>query len=178
MSLAWPDLIIGGITIYFALRGFRKGFVSELAGAVAVFVAIVAAFRYNGSFDAAVTRFTGLTSGSAHALGLLTFAILVYALVMLVAWLLGRIAKLPMLGLVNGILGALIGGAKGLFGAAVVLYVVLFFPLPNDLRADLHRSTLVALVTQPDAGVDDAVRGLMPWFVRPFLGPFFARHRV
>jgi len=79
---------------------------------------------------------------------------------------------------VNGVLGALIGAAKALFGAAVVLYVVLFFPLPNDLRADLHRSTLVALVTQPDAGVDDAVRGLMPWFVRPFLGPFFARHHV
>jgi uncharacterized membrane protein required for colicin V production len=178
VTLAWPDLIIGGITIYFALRGFKKGFVSELAGAVAVFVAIVAAFRYDGGLDRTVTTLTGLTSGSAHAVGLLTFAIAVYALVMLAAWALGRIAKLPMLGLVNGVLGALIGAGKALFGAGVVLYVVLFFPLPNDLRADLHRSTLVALVTQPDAGVDDAVRGLMPWFVRPFLGPFFARHHV
>ena len=178
MTLAWPDLVIGGLTIYFALRGFQKGFVSELAGAVAVFVAIVAAFRYNGSLDGAVTRLCGLTSGSAHAVGLLAFAIVVYALVMLIAWLLGRIVKLPMLGLVNGILGAAIGSCKALFGAGVVLYVVLFFPVPNDLRADLHRSALVALVTQPDAGVDDAVRGLMPWFVRPFVGPFFARHHV
>jgi uncharacterized membrane protein required for colicin V production len=178
VSLAWPDLIIGGITFYFALRGFQKGFVSELAGAVAVFVAIVAAFRYNGSLDGTATAITGLTSGSAHAVGLLAFSIAVYALVMLVAWLLGRIAKLPMLGLVNGILGGLIGACKALFGAGVVLYVVLFFPMANDLRHDLHRSALVQLVTQPDAGIDDAVRNLMPWFVRPFVGPFFARHHV
>ena len=59
-----------------------------------------------------------------------------------------------------------------------MLYVVLFFPIPNDLRADLHRSALVALVTQPDAAVDEAVRGLMPWFVRPLVAPFFSRHRV
>ncbi len=178
MSLAWPDLIIGGLTLYFAIRGFSKGFVSELAGAVAVFVAIVAAFRYTGSLDATVTRFTGLTAGSAHAVGLLIFAIAVYAIVMLIAWLLGRIAKLPVLGLANGIAGALIGACKALFGAWAVLYVVLFFPIPGDLRSDLHRSTLVALVTGPNAGVDDAVRSLLPWFVRPLAQPFFARHHT
>ncbi len=178
MSLAWPDLIIGGITVFFAIRGFQKGFVSELAGAVAVFVAIVAAFRYTGSFDGIVTSLTGLTAGSAHAVGLLIFAIIAYAIVMLLAWLLGRIAKLPFLGIVNGIAGALLGACKALFGAFLVVYVILFFPIPGDLRTDLHRSALVALVTQPDAAVDEAVRSLMPWFVRPIVAPFFMRHHV
>jgi uncharacterized membrane protein required for colicin V production len=178
VSLAWPDLIIGGITVFFAIRGFQKGFVSELAGAVAVFVAIVAAFRYTGSFDGIVTSLTGLTAGSAHAVGLLIFAIIAYAIVMLLAWLLGRIAKLPFLGIVNGIAGALLGACKALFGAFLVVYVILFFPIPGDLRTDLHRSALVALVTQPDAAVDEAVRSLMPWFVRPIVAPFFMRHHV
>lgn len=178
MTLAWPDLIIGGITVFFAIRGFGKGFVSELAGAVAVFVAVVAAFQYNGAFDGIVTTLTGLTHGSAHAVGLLAFAIMAYAFVMLIAWLLGRIAHLPAIGLVNGILGAALGACKALFGAFLVLYIVLFFPLPNDLRRDLHRSALVSLVTQPDASVDEAVRGLMPWFVRPLANPFFGRHHV
>jgi uncharacterized membrane protein required for colicin V production len=178
VTLAWPDLIIGGITVFFAIRGFQKGFVSELAGAVAVFVAIVAAFRYNGSLDGMVTRFTGLTYGSAHAVGLLVFAIVAYAIVMLIAWLLGRVAKLPVLGIANGVAGALLGACKALFGAFLVLYVVLFFPLPNDLRHDLHRSALVALVTQPDPAVDAAARSLMPWFVRPLAEPFFVRHHV
>lgn len=178
MTLAWPDLIIGGITIFFAVRGYQKGFVSELAGAVAVFVAIIAAFRYPGSFDGMVTSITGLTQGSAHAVGILMFAIIAYAVVMLIAYLLGRVAKLPMLGMVNGVAGALIGGCKALFGAFLVLYVLLFFPIPNDLRNDLHRSSLVALVTAPDGAVDDAVRGLMPWFIRPIVGPFIQRHHV
>jgi uncharacterized membrane protein required for colicin V production len=178
VTLAWPDLIIGGITVFFAVRGFSKGFVSELAGAVAVFVAIIAAFQYNGSLDGIVTTFTGLTHGSAHAVGLLIFAIIAYAIVMLIAWLLGRVASLPVVGLVNGVLGALLGACKALFGAFLVLYVILFFPIPGDLRSDLHRSALVALVTQPIAGVDNAVSGLMPWFVRPLAAPFFSRHHV
>jgi len=90
----------------------------------------------------------------------------------------GRIAKLPVIGVANGIAGALLGGCKALFGAFVVLYVILFFPIPGDLRTDLRHSALVSLVTQPDRSVDDAVRGLMPWFVRPIVNPFFDRHHV
>lgn len=178
MTLAWPDLIIGGITLFFAVRGYAKGFVSELAGAVAVFVAIIAAFRYTGSLDGLVTSITGLTQGSAHAVGLLAFAIFWYAVVMLISYGLGRIAKLPVIGMANGIAGSLLGACKALFGAFLVLYVILFFPIPGDLRADLHRSALVSLVTQPDAAVDAAVRSLMPWFIRPIVAPFFARHHV
>jgi uncharacterized membrane protein required for colicin V production len=178
VTLAWPDLIIGGITIFFAVKGFSKGFVSELAGGVAVFVAIVAAFRYDGAFDGPVTAITGLTHGSAHAVGLLLFAIIAYAIVLLIAWLLGRVAKLPVVGLVNGVLGAFLGACKALFGAFLILYVVLFFPIPADLRHDLKRSALVALVTQPDYAVDEAVRSLMPWFVQPLATPFFGRHRI
>ena len=56
MTLAWPDLIIGGITLFFAIKGFQKGFVSELAGAVAVFVAIIAAFNYSDRSTASSPR--------------------------------------------------------------------------------------------------------------------------
>jgi hypothetical protein len=59
-----------------------------------------------------------------------------------------------------------------------ILYVALFFPLSRDLRDDLRRSTLVQLVTQPNAQVDDTVRGLLPWFVRPFMIPLFAHHHL
>jgi uncharacterized membrane protein required for colicin V production len=179
---AWPDLVIGGITVFFAYKGYRNGFVRELAGPVALFVAIVAAFRYTGSLDGLVTSLSGLTAGSAHAVGLIVFAVLAYAFVTLVAWLLSRIAGLPGIGLVNGIAGAAIGACKALVGAWAVMYVVLFFPLPNDLRTDLHNSVLAQFVTQPDAAIDasveGAVRTVMPWFARPFVGSFFAHHRL
>lgn len=178
MTLAWPDLVIGGITLFFAIKGFRNGFVAELAGTIALIIALIAAFWYPGVFDNAVHALTGLTSGSAHMLGLVLWAILAYAVVMFVAWLLGRIARLPVIGIANGIGGALLGGGKVLLGAWAVLYVLLFLPLPNDLRADLHRSSLVQLVTAPDEQIDATLRGALPWFVRPFMGPIFDHHKA
>jgi hypothetical protein len=76
------------------------------------------------------------------------------------------------------VLGAVLGACKALFSAFLVLYVVLFFPIPGDLRHDLRRSALVTLVTQPDAAVDEAVRSLMPWFIQPLAAPYFSRHHV
>lgn len=178
MNLTWPDLVIGGIAVLFAVKGFRKGFVSELAGAVALFIAIVAAFRYPGSLDGIVASTTQLGPGSSHVVGMVLFALIVYAIVMLVAWVLGKIAKLPILGIGNALAGALVGAGKALVVAWAILYVILFFPLTPDLRGDLHRSSLVQLITQPNATVDETFRSLMPWFVRPFMGPLFAHHRV
>lgn len=178
MSLTWPDLVIGGIALIFALKGWKRGFVAELAGAVALFVAIAAAIWYRGTFDAVVASFAHAGPGSAHVIGMVAFAVAVYLGVMALSWLLGRVAKLPILGTGNALAGALVGVGKALVGSWAVLYVVLFFPLSPDLRADLRRSTLVAIVTQPNAQVDGIVRSTMPWFVRPFVGPIFANHRV
>ncbi len=59
-----------------------------------------------------------------------------------------------------------------------MLYIALFFPLPSDLRRDLHGSELVAYITQENGRVDALIKGTLPWFVRPFAQPFFNRHRV
>jgi len=178
MSLAWPDLVIITIATIFALKGWKRGFVSELGGAVALFVAILAAFWYNGSLDDLAQTATHLGPGSAHVIGIVTFALAVYLAVMALSFLLNRFAKLPVIGTVNAAGGALVGIAKALVGAWAVLYVVLFFPLAPDLRADFHRSTLAAIVTEPNAQFDPMLRNAMPWFVRPFTAPLFARHHV
>lgn len=178
MIPGWPDLVIGGIALFFAWKGFNNGFVAELAGPVAVLIAIVAAFYYPGSLDNDVVNVTHLGPGSAHAVGTLLFAVIVYAIAIMVAWLLGRIARLPVLGILNRCAGAAIGAAKALFGAWAVLYVTLLFPLTPDLRDDLHASPLVHLVVAPDASVDDTVREFLPSFLEPFAEPFLARHHV
>jgi uncharacterized membrane protein required for colicin V production len=178
MSLAWPDLVIVVIAFIFALKGWKRGFVSELGGAVAFFIAIVAAFWYNGSLDDLAQTATHLGPGSSHVVGMIAFSLFLYLAVVAASFALSRFAKLPVVGTVNAAGGVLVGIAKALVGAWAVLYVVLFFPLAPDLRADLRRSPLVAIVTAPDAQVDPMLRDAMPWFVRPFTGPLFSRHRV
>jgi hypothetical protein len=73
------------------------------------------------------------------------FAVIVYIAVLAVSWLLGRIAKLPIINIGNAAFGAVVGAAKAVVGVWAVLYVVLFFPLPADLHND---STILFQPTQ------------------------------
>jgi hypothetical protein len=109
---------------------------------------------------------------------MIVFALIVYVALMVISSVLSRIAKLPVIGLGNGLGGAFVGIAKSLVGVWVVLYVLLFFPLTRDIRTDFHNSALVAFVTQENPQIDTFLRGTMPWFVRPLVAPLFARHRV
>jgi hypothetical protein len=82
------------------------------------------------------------------------------------------------LGIGNSIAGAVLGIVKAALVTWAVLYIALFFPLTPDLRNDLHRSALVAYITQPNSQLDGAIEQQMPWFMRPFVSPLFAHHRV
>lgn len=176
--ITWPDLVIAAIALLFALKGWKRGFVAEIGGFIALAAAFWAALRYPGTFDQTVRALTGLGEGSAHVIGMFAFAIIVYIALMVVSAVLSRIAKLPVIGIGNGFGGALIGVVKALLGTWAVLYIALFFPLTPDLRGDLHHSQIVAVVTQENPQIDKFVRTTMPWFVRPLVQPLFARHRV
>jgi uncharacterized membrane protein required for colicin V production len=178
MSLTWPDLVIGALALIFTLKGWKRGFVSELAGAVAFTCAIVAALRYPGTLDDIARRYAHASTGAAHIAGMVTFSLAVYLAVMAVAWIFGRFARLPVISLGNSAAGALVGLAKVFVGAWAVLYVALFFPLTHDLRADLHRSTMVSIVTQPNERIDALMRGALPSFAKSFAEPIFTNHRV
>lgn len=178
MSLTWPDLVIGVLALIFALKGWKRGFVAELAGAVAVFVAIAAAIRYPGSLDDLAVRYVHASPGAAHIVGMVVFALAVYLAVMALAWIFGRFAKLPVISLGNSAAGALVGCGKALVGVWAVLYIALFFPLTHDLRNDLRRSAVVSLVTEPNASVDGLMRGALPSFAKPFADPMLRNHRV
>jgi len=176
--MTWPDLVIGFIALLFALKGWKRGFVAEIGGFIALAAAIWAAIHYPGTLDPFFRDVVHLGEGSAHVVGMVVFALIVYVALMVISSVLSRIAKLPVIGLGNGLGGALVGVAKSLVGVWVVLYVLLFFPLTRDIRTDFHNSALVALVTQENPRIDDFLRGTMPWFVRPMVAPLFARHRV
>jgi uncharacterized membrane protein required for colicin V production len=176
--MTWPDLVIGFIALLFALKGWKRGFVAEIGGFIALAAAIWAAIHYPGTFDAFFRDTVHLGEGSAHVVGMIVFALVVYVALMVISSVLSRIAKLPVIGLGNGLGGALIGIAKALVGVWVVLYVLLFFPLTRDIRTDLHKSAAVAFVTSENPQIDGMLQGTMPWFVRPLVAPLFARHRV
>jgi len=178
VNLGWPDILIGAILLIALLKGYKRGFVLELAGAIALVLSFVTPWFYGGVFDKPLQQWAHLGPGSAHVVGMFAVGILTYVAVMLVARAINLMMKLPILGLGNALAGGAVGLLKGLAGVWIVLYVVLFFPLSGDIRADLHRSALVQMITQPNQRVNDAIIGTLPLFARPVLAPVFERHRV
>jgi uncharacterized membrane protein required for colicin V production len=175
--IVWPDLVVAAFALLFALKGWKRGFVAEIGGFVALAAAVWAALLYPGTLDTTAENLLHVGPGSAHVVGMAVFAVLVYAVLMTISSLLSRIAKLPIIGIGNGIGGAAIGVAKVLIVCWAVVYVLLFFPIPRDLRQDLRHSTVVEALAESNGRVDDMVRGTLPWFVKPFAEPLFARHR-
>lgn len=174
MSLAqvgWPDIVIVVVLVVAALKGFVRGFIDEIGGIVAIGAAIAAAFFYNGILDSEIQQIFGLPLETAHIAGMLAGAIIAYAAVILLLWILRHFAKLPGLGTGNAIAGLVIGAAKGLVFLWILLFFALLLPLGERTRADLHRSTLVAILAQRSRGVDQFLYDQLPDAAKPFVKP-------
>ncbi|MDQ6826678.1 MAG: CvpA family protein [Candidatus Eremiobacteraeota bacterium] len=176
--IVWPDIVIGAIALIAVLKGYKRGFIAELAGAIALFAALTVPFWYNGSLDSSLSSLVHLGPGSARVVGLFLVGLATYIAIMLLSWLLSRFARVAFLGVGNALAGATVGLLKAGFFLWAVLYIGLLFPLTSDLRDDLHRSRLVILLSRPDERIDAAINGTLPWFVRPLLHPILERHRV
>jgi membrane protein required for colicin V production len=177
MNFGWPDILIAAILIIAALKGYKRGFITELSGAVALMLSLITPWFYNGAFDGALATKVHLGAGAAHVVAMFLVGLATYVAVLLIARILNAVAKLPLLGTGNALAGGAIGLLKGTIGVWIVLYVALFFPLSRDIRSDLHRATLVRWIVQPNARVDSAVIATLPWFARPLVNPLFERHR-
>jgi uncharacterized membrane protein required for colicin V production len=177
-GIGWPDLLIGVILLIGMAKGFSRGFVSELGGAVAVVAALITPWYYNGAFDPRLEKDAHLGTGSAHVVGMFLTGIITYAIAIALSWMLSRIAKLPVLNIGNSLGGAAIGLCKGAFLVWLVLFVALYFPLSPDIRKDLHHSHLAPFFTQENHAIDGAIIATVPIFARPFLEPYVRRHHV
>lgn len=178
MGWSWPDLIVGAILLLGALKGYKRGFVMELAGALALAAGLITPWFYNGAFDGQVDATLHVGTWPAHVVAMVLVGIGAYIAVMLVARVIASVARLPVLGLGNALAGAAVGLLKAAIAIWIVLYVALFFPLSPGLRRELHRSVLVEYITAPNAAVDRAIISTLPTFARPFVRPIFARHQV
>ena len=163
------------IAIY---KGFTRGFVAELGGAVAVVAALVAPWFYNGSFDEAINGTLHVGTGSAHVIGMFVCGLFAYVVVLAIAWALGRVAKLPILNIGNSLGGAAIGLLKGGVLVWFALFVALYFPLSPDIRASLHESRLAPYFVTFDPQIDSALESVIPWYGKPALYPYFHRHHI
>jgi len=159
------------VLIVGTVKGFVRGFVAELGGVAAVVAGIVAPWYYNGAADAQIEAVTHAPPSTAHVIGQAGTGIAAYVVVLIVAAILGRIAKLPLLGIGNALAGAAIGFLKGAVLVWIVLLAATLLLPASSWKADLGRSKLAAAFSSADAPVEAALGRFVPPAVRPWVVP-------
>jgi membrane protein required for colicin V production len=177
-GIDWPDIVIGLILIAGAIKGFSRGFVAELAGIVAIVAGFIAPWWYNGGADAQIASIGKISSGQAHIVGMVLTGIAAYVVVLVAASILGRIAKLPIIGAGNALAGAVVGVAKGAVVVWLLLFVALFFPLTPQVRQQLRDAQLPRYFTAFDDTASDAIRRFAPPFAEPIVAPLTQHHEL
>lgn len=118
------DIILGIFLIIGLVQGFRKGFFNQLASLAGLVLGVVGAIY----FSHIVSGFLGsFTNWDEQILNLVSFIITFLAIVMLVSFIakiLTKTADMVALGLVNKILGSLIGVLKTAFFLSVLLLFI------------------------------------------------------
>lgn len=177
-AFAWADIVIFAALAFTTYRGYVRGFISELAGIVALVAGLVVPWYYNGILDVPIHDVTSLATPLAHIAGMAISGIVAYIIVLIVASFLSRVKSVPVLGLGNALGGAAIGLVKGGILVWLILFVALYFPLTAPIRSSLHQSRLAPFFVAYDANIDRAVMSTIPAFALPWILPFFKRHHV
>ena len=106
------DIIMGGLILYGAVKGFFKGFIIEFASIVALIAGILGALLFASSVgDLLSTYFNFDTMPPTGVIFALIFIVIIIS-INLLAKLLTKVIKMAALGLINRIFGSLFGGLK------------------------------------------------------------------
>jgi len=131
--MVWIDYIIGGLLLWAAISGLRKGFILELAGLLGLIIGIWAGLHFSrlaATFLKETFHLDGIY------LPVLSFVV-VFILVLLGVKLLGKIleksAEVMLMGWLNSLLGLVFGILKQALILSFVLMILNTFASSGDI---------------------------------------------
>lgn len=147
MAFSVLDIGLGILILLFVVRGLLRGFINEVAGFVGLFLGFILAGRY---YPQLLPQFAGVIE-SPRLASVACYAIIFVAVLIVVALcavIVKRLLVMTLAAWLDNLLGGIVGTAKGVFIASIVLaLLVRFVPdspfLKNSLLAG-HIEGLVA----------------------------------
>ena len=117
------DVILAALLLFFCIRGFKRGFVSEVVETVGVFAAALVSFRLLPTVGGwlGVTEDSSLGKQAAVCIGLF---ILIMIVITLIARLVQKFLETIHLGQLDHLLGGVIGLIKGGLMIAAVCWAI------------------------------------------------------
>ena len=123
MAFNWIDLVLGGLLLWSLIKGFRKGFIIELASLLALILGIYGAIKFADITAIYLSNNIDLPDNYTPLIAFaLTFVVIVVA-VHFLARIIQKLVKMVALNFINRIAGAIFSGLK----TALILSFILFF---------------------------------------------------
>lgn len=157
------DIVLAGLLIVGAVRGYRKGIILEITGLLGLFLAIFGAFQFVDWGVGFIAQFFEINSS---ILPVIAFVILFIGILISV-YMLGKLIKATFHITPFGIFDSIIGGIVGILKWALI--ISLFFWLIGVLEFELNNEAFRSSVVLPYIVL------LAPYFLDfiGFLIPYF-----
>lgn len=153
------DIILLILLVFAAINGFRKGFIEELAGLIALILGIWAALQFSGLVASLIAENFNYQSKYLPVIAFAVTFIIVLILVNLIGGIASNIIKAVQLGFLNKLAGFAFGVIKG----ALVLSV--FLVVFNKLDQDVH---LISKEAKQNSRMFEPIKNFAP-SIFPFL---------
>jgi membrane protein required for colicin V production len=124
MTFNYLDLVIALPMVLFAILGFRKGLIKELASLAALILGIYLAIMFADYVAGWLIKYIDISHRYIFIIAFILTFVGVVLLVVLLGRLLDKVASLALLGIINRFLGLLFGVLKGAFIMSV--FILLF----------------------------------------------------
>lgn len=119
------DLVSIALILFLGIKGIFRGFVKEVFGLIGIIGGIYVASRYAQAAGTFVdNNFLDLQNkGSVYLIGFIAVLIAFWLFAVMIGFLLGKLVQSSGLGIVDRILGFIVGGAKVFLIFSVIVYV-------------------------------------------------------
>jgi membrane protein required for colicin V production len=155
------DLVLGGLLVVLAIRGWMRGLVKEVISLVVLIVGTIAAFRLSTPLGRVFAAMSGASpDASRYVAGIAIFVGLAIAAAVVSRVLHLGMRILPGVSTLNRAAGTTLSLLAFALVVTIAVSVATVAPLPEAAAAELESSDVAATITDPD-GVPQRVLGLL-----------------
>jgi membrane protein required for colicin V production len=162
VAINYLDIALIAITLFFAAKGFRKGFFHELVGFIGVIVALALALRALEPFAPVVSNLLNISAGkSAVLVFFFVFSAVLFLLRYAENWV-HKHANLKLADALNKAIGGVIGLAKGAIVASLLALLLRLSPFTFIVQQQVEKSAVHRVVEGIAPFIYDQLRAFIP----------------
>lgn len=172
MSLHWIDIIIIVSLAFTTINGIRRGLIRSIFDVLAMLVAVFVAMAWYKNLAFMLAPYLKIPEMMANVLSFTVCWIIVFYAVQLVGTTVHKVLGRSFFAPINILGGGLLGLGKGLIIIGIVINLVIVFPLPTAISAELSNSVAVEWILPVIGQLYASVFKVMPENV-PYVSEFF-----